>query len=99
MKNIKKYVELLDEEIEGAQDYAEKYIECKAKGNIARANRFKEMATDELKHCGYIHEMAIQEIDEIKKVYTAPVEMQEKWDREHKLYVEKVALIKQMLTL
>jgi chromosome segregation ATPase len=99
MKSIKKYIELLDEEIEGAQDYAEKYVECRVKGNITRANRFKEMASDELKHCGYIHEMAVQEIEEIKKVYTAPSEMQEKWDKAHKEYVEKVAWIKQMLTL
>ena len=99
MKSIKKYVEQLEEELEGAQDYAEKYVECKAKGNISRANRYKEMATDELKHCGYIHEMAVQEIEEIKRVYTAPSEMQEKWEKAHKLYVERASWIKQMLTL
>ena len=99
MKSIKKYVEQLEEELEGAQDYAEKYVECKAKGNISRANRYKEMATDELKHCGYIHEMAVQEIEEITRVYTAPSEMQEKWEKAHKLYVERASWIKQMLTL
>lgn len=99
MKSIKKYVEQIEEEIEGAQDYAERYVECKAKGNMNRANRFKEMAMDELKHCGYIHEMAVQEIEEIKKVYTPPVEMQEKWERAHKVYIEKAAWVKQMLTL
>lgn len=99
MKIIKNLVEQLDEEIEGAQDYAEKYVEYKAKGNMTRANRYKEMATDELKHCGYIHEMAVQEIEEVRRIYTAPVEMQEKWDKAHKEYVEKVAWIKQMLTL
>jgi hypothetical protein len=96
---IKNLVEQLDEEIEDAQKYAEKYVECKAKGNMQRANKYKEMATDELKHSTYIHEMAVKEIEELKKVYTAPVEMQEKWDRSHKEYVEKVAWIKQMLTL
>lgn len=99
MKSIKKYVEQIEEEIEGAQDYAERYVECKAKGNMNRANRFKEMATDELKHCGYIHEMAVQEIEEIRRVYTPPTEMLDKWDKAHKMYVEKVAWIKQMLTL
>lgn len=99
MRMIKNLVEQLDEEIEDAQKYAEKYVECKAKGNMQRANKYKEMATDELKHSAYIHEMAVKEIEELKKVYTAPVEMQEKWDRSHKEYVEKVAWIKQMLTL
>lgn len=99
MRMIKELVHRLDEEIEDAKEYAEKYVEYKAKGNMPRANKYKEMATDELKHSNYIHEMAVHEIDEIKKVYTAPVEMQEKWDMEHKAYVEKVAWIKQMLTL
>jgi hypothetical protein len=96
---IKNLVEQLDEEIEDAQKYAEKYVECKAKGNIQRANRYKEMASDELRHSSYIHEMAVKDIEELKKVYTAPIEMQEKWDAEHKRYVERVAIIKQMLTL
>lgn len=99
MKSIKEYVELLDEEIEGAKDYAEKYVGCKAKGNMHRANRFKEMAEDELKHSSYIHEMAVQDIEELRRVYTPPIEMQEKWDKAHKEYVERVAWVKQMLSL
>ena len=99
MRHIKQWVETLDEEIEGAKDYAEKCVECKAKGNTARANKFKEMANDKLRHSNYIHEMAVQKIEELKKVYNAPSDMQEKWDKAHKEYVEKVAWIKQMLTL
>lgn len=96
---IKKYVDTIAEEIEGAKEYAEKYVECKAKGNTARAQKYKEMATDELKHTTYIHDMAIQDIEELKKIYTPPVEMEEKWDKVHKEYVELVAWVKQMLTL
>lgn len=96
---IKKYVDLIEDEIEGAKEYAEKYVECKAKGNTARAQKYKEMATDELKHTTYIHDMAIQDIEELKKIYTPPVEMQEKWDKSHKEYVESIAWVKQMLTL
>ena len=99
MKMIKKYVDTIAEEIEGAKEYAEKYVECKAKGNTARAQKYKEMATDELKHTTYIHDMAIQDIEELKKIYTPPVEMEEKWDKVHKEYVESVAWVKQMLTL
>jgi hypothetical protein len=99
MKSIKKYVDHLNDEIESAEEYAEKYVECKAKGNMQSANRYHEMASDELRHSSYIHEMAVKDIEELKKVYTAPIEMQEKWDAEHKRYVERVAIIKQMLTL
>ena len=99
MKAIKKYVEKIEEEIEGAKDYAEKYVEYKAKGDMTRANRYKEMANDELKHSSFIHEWAVKQIEEISKVYTAPVEMMEKWEKAHKEYVEQVAWIKQMLAM
>ena len=68
MRAIKKYVEAIDEEIEGAKDYAEKYVECKAKGDMSKANRYKEMASDELKHAMYQHEWAVVEIEEIGRV-------------------------------
>ena len=99
MRAIKKYVEAIEEEIEGAKDYAEKYVECKAKGDMSKANRYQEMASDEIKHAMYIHEWAIAEIEEIKKVFVPPVDMLEKWEKAHKEYVEKVAWIKQMLSL
>lgn len=99
MRAIKKYVESIDEEIEDAKKYAEKYVEAKAKGDPAKANRYREMASDELKHATFLHEWAIAEIQEISKVFTPPVEMQEKWDKAHKEYVERVAWVKQMLAM
>ena len=99
MRAIKKYVEAIDEEIEGAKEYAERYVECKAKGDMSKANRYKEMASDELKHAMYQHEWAVVEVEEIGKVFTASADMMEKWEKAHKEYVEKVAWIKQMLSL
>lgn len=99
MRSIKAYVEHIDEELEGAKDYAEKYVEAKAKGNMSMANKYKEMATDELRHAGYVHEFAVAEIDALSKVYTPPVEMQKKWEESHKEYVEKAAWIRQMLSM
>jgi hypothetical protein len=99
MRSIKAYVEHIDEELEGAKDYAEKYVEAKAKGNMSMANKYKEMASDELRHAGYVHEFAVAEIDALSKVYTPPVEMQKKWEESHKEYVEKAAWIRQMLSM
>lgn len=99
MRKIKAYVDKIDEELCGAKDYAECYVEMKAKGNMNVANKYKEMANDELKHAIYIHDIAVAEIEELNKVYTPTEEMQEKWDKSHKHYVEKTAWIKQMLTL
>jgi hypothetical protein len=99
MKIIRKYVEQISEEVEGAMEYAEKYVELKAKGNMQDANKYREMANDELKHAMYIHEFATKEIENLSKVYSPPVEMLEKWQHEHKKYVENVALIKQILAM
>ena len=99
MTIIKNMVEAIEEELEGAKDYAEKYVECKAKEKMQKASRYKEMAEDELKHAMYIHEWAVREVEQISTVYTPPVEMMEKWEKAHKEYVEKVAWIKQMLTM
>ena len=63
------------------------------------ANRYKEMTNDELKHTGYLHDKAVQEIEKISKVYKPNEEMEEKWEKCHKRFVEKTSWIKQMLTL
>jgi hypothetical protein len=99
MKKIKDYVERIEEEIEDAKEYAERYVECKVKDNMSSANKYKEMASDELKHAMYLHEFAVNEINELSKVYTPPANMQEVWNKAHREYVEKVAWVKQMLSM
>ena len=99
MTHIKKIVEAIDEEIEDAKEYAEKYVEFRVKEDIPKANKYKEMANDELKHATYLHDMATKEIQDLSRIYTPPVDMQEKWDKSHKEYVERVAWIKQMLEI
>lgn len=99
MKKIKEYVEQINEELESAKEYAEKYVELKAKNNTAWANKYKEMAQDELKHAMVVHDYAVTEIEELNKVYTPPQDMVDKWEKEHKIYVEQSAWIKTMLQL
>lgn len=99
MTIIKKMVDAIEEELEGAENYAEKYVECKAKGHSQKASHYKEMAEDELKHSSWLHEWAVQEIDELSKIYIPPPDMMEKWEKAHKEYVAKAALIRQMLAL
>jgi len=99
MTYIKHLVDDICEEVESAKEYAEKYVEMKAKNDISWANRFKEMANDELNHGMYLHEYVTQEIEKLRKVYTPPQEMLDMWDKTHIEYVEKVAWIKQMLTM
>jgi ferritin len=97
MQIIKKYVEHMLDEIESAKEYAEKYIEFKSRGDLQKSTHFKEMASDELKHAMFFHGLATEEVERISKVYTPPVSMQEKWELDHKKYVEDVAILKQIL--
>ena len=99
MKRIQDLVDKIDDEIEGAKCYAEEYLTYKAKGNGTWAGRYKAMAEDELKHAMYIHDRAMEEINELSKAFTPPVEMQQKWDEAHKGYVERVAWVKMMLAM
>jgi hypothetical protein len=41
----------------------------------------------------------VNEINKLSSVYTPPTEMMEKWDMDHKKYVEKAAWVRQMLQL
>lgn len=100
MKKIKDLVEHIKDELEDAQTYAECYVENKAMGETQIASKYKEMANDELKHATYEHDMVIEEIKRVQGAgMEPPAEMLEKWDKEHKKYVDKAAWIKQMLTL
>lgn len=98
MKRIKQLVDCIDEELEGAKDYAEMYLQLKADGN-GMQSKFKDMAMDELRHAGYVHDYATEQINKLETVYTPPVEMAEEWERSHRKYVEKAAWVRQMLTM
>ena len=76
MQIIKRYVDRISEELRDAQHYGEKYVEWKARGNSGNANRYREMANDELKHAMFLHDMALAEIEELRRVYKPPVSMQ-----------------------
>lgn len=99
MRKIQEFVNQIDEELEGAKNYAECFLDLKARGQTAWASKYKSMAEDELKHAMIIHERAVEEVGLISKVYTPPFEMEEKWTASHKNYVEKTAWIKQMLAM
>ena len=99
MRSIKKYVDQIEEELEGAKEYAENYLHLKAmKGDQAWVARYKEMANDELKHSTYLHELVVKEIGDLGKDFTAPQAMQERWSEAHRKFVEDAALVKQMLS-
>lgn len=99
MKSIKKYVHQIDDELESAEDYAEKYIEFKANGKGETADMYKTMAKQELDHSSNIHSIAVSEIEKISAVFTAPAEMREKWEMTHEDFIRRSSWVKQMLSM
>ena len=100
MTKIKKYVDDIAEELEGAKNYMEKALEYKAAGNTDRYNGYKAMSLAESEHAMRLHDYAVQDIEKLKTAYPEiPTDMMDKWDHAHKEYVEKAAWIKQMQTM
>lgn len=99
MKRIKELVDHIDDELEGAKEYAEEYLDRKAHGDQNLAQKYKTMAEDELRHAGVIHDRAVVEIEQLQGVYTPPADMEEAWKASHKKYVEQAAWVKQMLVM
>jgi hypothetical protein len=99
MKMIYEKIEDIQEELESAQEYGEKYIKCKARGNTAHANKFKEMAYDELKHAQALYEMSTEDIEQLNKVYTLRAEEEREWEHCLKTYAERVALTRHILAM
>lgn len=99
MKRIKDLADEIKDELCSAKEYAQEYLTFKANEENTWASRYKEMAQEELKHAGYIHDRAVVEIENLRKVYTPPQDMLDKWDADHKKYIEKAAWIRQMLAM
>lgn len=98
MKKIKKYVAMIKDEIESAECYAEKHIEAKAMGETANAEKYKLFAQQEIDHGMFIHQITSDFIAKVQKVVTPPTDMMEKWNEAHIECIEKVDMIKNMLT-
>lgn len=99
MKQIAKLVNNLNEEVNDAKKYSDRYIDAKIHSNIEKSEIYHELANDELRHAELIHQLCVEEINAMRSVITPPLEMLEKWDKAHELYIEKVDAIRRMLAL
>ena len=99
MTRIKKLADEIKDELCSAKDYAEEALYYKAKGNTEWYKRYATMSEQELGHASILHDRVVSEIEQLRAVMTPPEEMMQKWDHEHKEYVEKAAWVKQMLAM
>lgn len=99
MTRIKKLADQIKDELDSAREYSEEALYYKSKGNSEWYSRYKGMAEDELKHSSILHDRVVSEIEQLRAVMTPPEEMLQKWDHEHREYIEKAAWVKQMLAM
>ena len=100
MTKIKKYVDDMKDELDGAKHYIETALEYKAMGDADRYNGYKAMSLAEMDHANRLHQYAVQDIEKLKTVYPdIPQDMLERWNKAHVEYVEKAAWIKQMQSM
>lgn len=98
MKIINNLIEKIDEEVESAEDYADKFIENKAKGNMSRAQKYREMSTDELRHAENVRDFSIADMESVRRVYSPSEEDLEHWERSLHKINERIATIHRMLS-
>lgn len=97
MREIKCLVDEMKEELASAKEYAKTYTEYKASDPV-KAKKYMEMAKDELKHAMYLHDIAVDKIDEATaEGIDAPDYMKEIWTDEHNCYLEQYAVVQYIL--
>lgn len=96
MKIIKELSEMIEEELEGAEEYAKNALMLKEE-NPSLAKTFYDISLDEVKHINLLH-------DEVKKLIEAhrrekgdpPVAMMAVYEFLHEKHLDKAAKIKLM---
>lgn len=97
MKLVHKMIDQIEEELEGAMGYAEKFIESKVHGDTHRANIYRQMSFDELTHAGNVYEFSAADMARIKSVHQLSEECELRWEEAKKHYAEFVAKVKYLL--
>ena len=98
MRAIKQAINKIKDEVKGANEYAQEYLELKMSGS-PRTKAYYEMAQQELTHALTLHEFVVKDIEEIRKTYTPTQSMLDMWEHEHGKIIDKIAWIRQILSM
>lgn len=87
------------EEVHDAMEYAKCYQENKSE-NSTLARKFMEIATDELKHAEYLHDMVHDEFEELmSKDMSLEEFISEMWTEKNNDYLDKIAKVRYILAM
>lgn len=99
MKQIKEIVELIEDELEGAEEYAKKATKYKDQDKTL-ADVYARLAQTEMTHVDTLHDQAVRLINEQKKAgVQVPASMQAIWDWEHGKQVDTAARVKSLMAV
>lgn len=94
MKVIKELIEMIDEELEGAEHYAKCSLKYKHE-YPALANTLFEISTQEMRHVTMLHDEVVKAIKMFREKHgEPPVAMQSIYDWEHEKQIEEAHEIK-----
>lgn len=99
MKMLRNIVEDIHEELEGAKHYAMLAMEHKSTNRDA-ADKYAEMAKQEMSHAEKLHDMAVKHIEKHTVDGAAPpAAMKTIWDWEHEKLIECMGEVRALLDL
>jgi hypothetical protein len=99
MKLIKKLTEMIEEELEGAEDYAKAAVEHK-ESEPAIANTFYEIANQETHHVNMLHDRVAETIRKHRDMHgDPPAPMMAVYEYLHGKHIDKAAEVKRYLDL
>lgn len=96
MKIIKKLADMIEDELEGSEEYIELAIKHH-KDHPELAQTFYELAQTEMGHVDILHTQVVKLIERHRKEHGDPPEtMLAVWDYAHEKHMEKAAKVKGM---
>lgn len=94
MKIIRELSDMIEDEIDGALDYARKAVELKEE-HKKLADTLYELSTEEVSHISRLHDEVVRIIDKYRaEKGEPPADMMVIYDYLHKKHIAKVAEIK-----
>lgn len=99
MRYIDELFDMIADEIEVAEKYAEKFIQLKMDKKDDWAEVFEEMTKNSIEHTDSLYTYINIRIKELKDDYTLPVALQKQWNYRNSQYKEKIAIIEQLISM
>lgn len=100
MREIAKLVDMIDDEIDGCEKYAQAAIKAKENGEMEESRTYCEMAHQECEHAEKLHGIAVMLIQKAKDGGATPTQgMVDVWNCKHDAYIARLAEAKVMLQM